>query len=179
MVGLDAAGKTTMLYIMFVSKVSSPLTCMTPYVETYEDNRTTLVSFDVGEPKMWPLWRHYFRGLSGLIWVVDSNDRERIGESREELFRILGEEGMDKISLLVFANKQDLPNALSVEEIVEKLELNSVPESILWNIQGTCATSGDGLYEGFDWLHSAMKGNPVPGNVVPTPRTRNIKAAKR
>ena len=57
--------------------------------------------------------------------------------------------------LLVFANKQDLPNAMAAAEITDKLQLNSL-RNRQWYIQSTCATSGDGIYEGFDWLSSAM-----------------------
>ncbi|XP_065638123.1 ADP-ribosylation factor 2-like, partial [Quercus suber] len=53
--------------------------------------------------------------------------------------------------LLVFANKQDLPNAINAAEITDKLGLHSLRQCH-WYIQSTCATSGDGLYEGLDWL---------------------------
>lgn len=58
--------------------------------------------------------------------MVDSNDRERISESREELWRLLAEDGLKDSVLLVMANKQDLPNAMSVEEVTEKMELDRI-----------------------------------------------------
>jgi GTPase SAR1 family protein len=48
--------------------------------------------------------------LSGLVYVVDSNDRERIAESREELFGILQNDEMRGVPVMVIANKQDLPS---------------------------------------------------------------------
>ncbi|KAI5644268.1 ADP-ribosylation factor family domain-containing protein [Phthorimaea operculella] len=95
-------------------------------------------------------------GEYGLIFVVDSNDRERIGEAREELMRMLSEDELRDAVLLIFANKQDLPNAMNAAEITDKLGLHSL-RNRNWYIQATCATSGDGLYEGLDWLSNQLK----------------------
>ncbi|KAK6911679.1 Small GTPase superfamily, ARF/SAR type, partial [Dillenia turbinata] len=98
-----------------------------------------------------PLWRHYFQNTQGLIFVVDSNDRDRVVEARDELHRMLNEDELRDAVLLVFANKQDLPNAMNAAEITDKLGLHSLRQRH-WYIQSTCATSGEGLYEGLDWL---------------------------
>lgn len=103
-----------------------------------------------------PLWRHYFQNTQGLIFVVDSNDRERAGEARDELSRMLQEDELRDATLLVFANKQDLPNAMSVAELTDKLGLHAL-RNRQWYIQATCATTGDGLYEGLEWLSTALK----------------------
>jgi GTPase SAR1 family protein len=63
-----------------------------------------------GQDKIRPLWRHYYTGTQGLIFVVDSQDRERIDESRQELAKIMNDREMKDCLLLVFANKQDLPS---------------------------------------------------------------------
>lgn len=62
-----------------------------------------------GQDKIRPLWRHYYTGTQGLVFVVDSNDRDRIDEARQELHRILSDREMKDCLLLVFANKQDIP----------------------------------------------------------------------
>lgn len=62
-----------------------------------------------GQDKIRPLWRHYYTGTQGLVFVVDSQDRDRIDEARQELHRIIGDREMREALLLVFANKQDLP----------------------------------------------------------------------
>merc|ERR1712084_12360 len=90
-------------------------------------------------------------GAQGLIFVVDSNDRDRVEEAREELTKVLEEDEMRDAVLLVFANKQDLPNAMTAAEVTDKLGLQSM-RNRQWFIQSTCATTGDGLYEGLDWL---------------------------
>ena len=88
--------------------------------------------------------------------MVDSNDRERVAEAREELQRMLNEDELRDAVLLVFANKQDLPNAMNPTEITDKLGLQSIRQR-QWFIQATCATSGDGLFEGLEWLSSQLK----------------------
>lgn len=86
---------------------------------------------------------------------MDSNDRDRISEARDELQRMLNEDELRDALLLVFANKQDLPNAMNAAEITDKLGLHSLRRQ--WYIQATCATSGDGLYEGLEWLSNNLK----------------------
>ena len=83
--------------------------------------------------------------------MVDSNDRDRVVEARDELRRMLNEDKLRDAVLLVFANKQDLPNAMNAAEITDKLGLYSLRQRH-WYIQSTCATSGGGPYEGRDWL---------------------------
>jgi signal recognition particle receptor subunit beta len=109
-----------------------------------------------GQDKIRPLWRHYFQNTQGLIFVIDSNDRERIGEARDELSRMLNEDELRDAVLLIFANKQDLPNAMTAAEITDKLGLHSL-RGKNWYIQSTCATNGNGLYEGLDWLSNQLK----------------------
>ena len=76
-------------------------------VETVEYKNISFTVWDVGgQDKIRPLWRHYFQNTQGLIFVVDSNDRERIGEAREELMRMLAEDELREAVLLIFANKQ-------------------------------------------------------------------------
>ena len=87
--------------------------------------------------------------------MVDSNDRERVNEAAEELNKMLSEDELRDAAVLVFANKQDLPNAMSVAEVTDKLGLHSI-RNRKWYIQSTCATSGDGLYEGLDWLSNVL-----------------------
>ncbi|XP_013145319.1 PREDICTED: ADP-ribosylation factor 1 [Papilio polytes] len=157
MVGLDAAGKTTILYKLKLGEIVTTIPTIGFNVETVEYKNISFTVWDVGgQDKIRPLWRHYFQNTQGLIFVVDSNDRERIGEAREELMRMLSEDELRDAVLLIFANKQDLPNAMNAAEITDKLGLHSL-RNRNWYIQATCATSGDGLYEGLDWLSNQLK----------------------
>merc|ERR1712078_391930 len=86
MVGLDNAGKTTVLYKLKLGEVVNTIPTIGFNVETVEYKNISFNVWDVGgQTKIRPLWRHYFQNTQGLIFVVDSNDRERIHETREEL----------------------------------------------------------------------------------------------
>ncbi|KAJ6919635.1 hypothetical protein NC651_013548 [Populus alba x Populus x berolinensis] len=127
MVGLDAAGKTTILYKLKLGEIVTTIPTIGFNVETVEYKNVSFTVWDVGgQDKIRPLWRHYFQNTQGLIFVVDSNDRERVTEARDELHRMLSEDELRDATLLIFANKQDLPNAMSVSEITDKLGLHSL-----------------------------------------------------
>jgi len=127
MVGLDAAGKTTILYKLKLGEIVTTIPTIGFNVETVEYKNICFTVWDVGgQDKIRPLWRHYFQNTQGLIFVVDSNDRERISEAQEELQKMLQEDELREAVLLVFANKQDLPNAMNASELTEKLGLQSL-----------------------------------------------------
>eukprot|EP01004_Peranema_trichophorum_P008499 NODE_7256_length_795_cov_162.538690_g6647_i0.p1 GENE.NODE_7256_length_795_cov_162.538690_g6647_i0~~NODE_7256_length_795_cov_162.538690_g6647_i0.p1 ORF type:complete len:183 (-),score=29.91 NODE_7256_length_795_cov_162.538690_g6647_i0:145-693(-) len=160
MVGLDAAGKTTILYKMKLGEIVTTIPTIGFNVETVEYKNLKFTMWDVGgQDKLRPLWKHYFQNTDGVIYVVDSNDRERVGMARDELQKMISEDELRNSTLIVFANKQDLPNAMSTAELTDKLGLHSLKHRT-WYIQGSCATSGDGLTEGLDWLASNIKKTP-------------------
>jgi len=157
MLGLDAAGKTTILYKLKLNQSVTTIPTVGFNVETVSYKNIKFNVWDVGgQDKIRPLWRHYYTGTQGLIFVVDSNDRDRIDEARQELHRIVGDREMKDAILLVFANKQDLPNAMSPAEITDKLGLHRMRDRN-WFVQPSCATSGDGLFDGLTWLSQNTK----------------------
>ena len=104
--------------------------------------------------------------------MVDSNDRERIDEARKELNSMLEEDELRDAVLLVFANKQDLPDAMRAGELTEALRLPKLPSTRKWHVQGATATTGDGLVEGFLWLKDALyKVCPFINVVIETLKT--------
>jgi len=157
MVGLDAAGKTTILYKLKLGEVVTTIPTIGFNVETVDYKNISFTVWDVGgQDKIRPLWRHYYQNTQGLIFVVDSNDRDRIEPAKEELNKMINEDELRDAKILVFANKQDLPNAMTAAEVTEKLGLHAL-RARDWFIQATCATTGDGLYEGLDWLSQSLK----------------------
>lgn len=156
MVGLDSAGKTTILYKLKLGEIVTTIPTIGFNVETVEYKNICFTVWDVGgQYKIRPLWRHYFQNTQGLIFVVDSNDRDRVDEAAKELQYMMQEDELREAVVLVFANKQDLPNAMATSELTEKLGLNQI-RNVHWYIQATCATQGDGLYEGLDWLSNEL-----------------------
>jgi ADP-ribosylation factor protein 1 len=155
MVGLDAAGKTTILHRLKLGEVLITTPIMGFNVETIEYKNISLNVWDVGgQDKLRPLWHYYFQHTQGIIYVVDSSDHDRIGEARDELQRLLNDDELCNAVLLVFANKQDLPGAMNPDEISKSLGLHSLRRP--WFVQSCCATSGEGLYEGLEWFSRKM-----------------------
>merc|ERR1712066_376918 len=156
MVGLDAAGKTTILYKLKLGEVVTTIPTIGFNVETVGYRNLSFNVWDVGgQDKIRKLWRYYYQGTNGIIYVVDSNDRDRSEDAREELTKMLNTDELRDAALLVFANKQDLPNAVTAGEVTEKLGLHNLRHR-QWYIQSACATTGDGLYEGLDWLSRTL-----------------------
>ncbi|KER25851.1 hypothetical protein T265_14125, partial [Opisthorchis viverrini] len=158
--GLDAAGKTTILYKLKLGEVVTTIPTIGFNVEMVEYKNISFTVWDVGgQDRIRRLWRHYFQNTQGLIFVVDSNDRERVNEAADELKRMLSEDELRDVVILVFANKQDLPNAMSSAELTDKLGLREI-RNRPWFIQQACATQGQGLFEGLDWLSNEVSKRP-------------------
>jgi ADP-ribosylation factor protein 1 len=128
-------------------------------VETLTPLRgVTFTVWDIGgQKKIRDLWRYYFQNTDGLIFVVDSVDTSRLEEAREELMSMLNDDSMRCVPVVVIANKQDLPNALTVADIINKLNLNDFPHSNKWFVQGACAVTGDGIWESIKQLADMIK----------------------
>merc|ERR1712178_595231 len=152
MVGLDAAGKTTVLYKFKLGEGVTTMPTIGFNVETVECKNISFTVWDIGgQDKIRKLWRYYYQGTDAAIFIVDSNDHDRIEDAREELFRMLDDDEMRDAVLLVFANKQDLPGAMNTSQVAEKLGLSELRKR-QWFIQAASATKGEGLIEGLDWL---------------------------
>lgn len=158
MLGLDAAGKTTILYKLKLNETVSSIPTIGFNVETVSPvKNVTFTVWDVGgQDKIRPLWKHYFHNTEGLVYVVDSADRERVNEAKDELFWILDSDEMRGVPVVILANKQDLPNAVQSSDLAQKLGLNQI-RTHPWFIQGTCATNGDGLLEAMQELGKMVK----------------------
>ena len=156
MVGLDAAGKTTVLFKLKLNDVVTTIPTIGFNVERVEYKNLKMTMWDIGgQDRLRPLWRHYYEGTDAIIFVVDSCDRTRVPQARAEIEKMMAEPALQKAKLCVFANKQDMPNAMSASEVVEGLQLRKLTND--WYVQPTSATTGQGLYEGLDWLASRLK----------------------
>jgi ADP-ribosylation factor 1/2 len=126
-------------------------------VETVEYRNISFTVWDVGgQNKIRPLWRHYYQGTQGLIFVVDSNDSARLPEAGKELHSLLSDEAMQNAVVLVLANKQDLPHAVDAATVCDKLQLRTLSAKHEWYIQPCSAVQSVGLFEGLDWLSKTL-----------------------
>ena len=117
MVGLDAAGKTTILYKLMLGEVVTAIPTIGFNVEVVEYKNIKFEVWDVGgQDTIRPLWVHYYQNTDAIIFVVDSHDRdpERIQDAKDEIRTLMNQEELKEASLLVLANKQDLPKAMNL-----------------------------------------------------------------
>jgi ADP-ribosylation factor protein 6 len=157
MLGLDAAGKTSILYRLKLGQPIKSIPTVGFNVETVVYKNIKFNVWDVGgQDKIRPLWRHYYTGSQALIFVIDANDRDRVDEARTEMHRIINDREMKEAIILVFANKQDLPDAMKPNELQDKLGLTRLRDRN-WYVQPSCATNGDGIFEGLTWLSANCK----------------------
>ncbi|PIG86278.1 ADP-ribosylation factor 6 [Aspergillus arachidicola] len=176
MLGLDAAGKTTILYkLKLTNQEVTTIPTVGFNVESVTYKNVKFNVWDVGgQDKIRPLWRHYYSGTQGLIFVVDSSDTARMEEARSELHKIINDREMKDALLLVFANKQDIqgrtylknhqdvapakliPADMSPEDVTNALQLNKLKDK-LWYVAPSVATEGTGIFEGLAWLSNNVK----------------------
>lgn len=158
-IGLDASGKTSILYRLKMGENIQTIPTIGFNVETVSYKNASFTMWDVGGcDKIRPLIRHYLQNTQGLICVVDSNDSQRLNELNEHLWHMLLEDEVRDAPLLVYLNKMDLPSGLKRDTIIQQLGLNNI-RNRPWILQRCSAKTGDGLYEGLDWLVGVLK-NP-------------------
>jgi len=150
--GLDNSGKTTILKRLSDEEISDIMPTQGFNVKSLIQNGVTLNVWDIGGQKsIRPYWRNYFDHTDALVYVIDSSDQKRMEETGIELDQLIGEEKLESVPILIFANKQDLMSAHSAEEISEGLNLVSINDRP-WHIQSCSAKSGEGLQEGMEWI---------------------------
>ncbi len=165
MLGLDAAGKTTLLYRLLhgsAGEVETTIPTIGFNLETLEIQQTQLRCWDVGGcDKIRPLWRPYTTGVNAIIFVVDSHDTERFDQAKEQLDIFLNDDTCTHVPLLVVANKQDLLGARPLAEVVAALGLSEVSDRN-WYAQAVSCVQGAGIPPCFEWLESILQGKPRP-----------------
>jgi len=152
LLGLDAAGKTTILYKLTLGEVISTAPTIGSNQEVFQYKNLSIRMWDVGgQTTLRASWAQYFAKTKAVIFVVDSTDRQRLGLAKQELHKLCADEDLSEALLLVFANKQDVRGCLSAAQISEGLSLTELRDR-QWQIVACCALTGKGLMDGMDWL---------------------------
>ena len=174
-VGLDNAGKTTILYRLHLNTTvatSPTLGCNVERVTA--PSGTAFEVWDLGgQANLRPSWAAYYKATDAVIMVVDSTDRARAGVAKGELFGLLADAHTRSAPLLVVANKQDAPGAMGVPELTAALSLHSVQRHD-WHVQPACALTGEGLVEGLEWVATRVKAG---ARMVPPPAPAAVPVA--
>ena len=155
MLGLDAAGKTTILYQLKLGMNLETIPTMGFVYEKIEHKNFKLSVWDVaGQDALRPLWKHYYQNTKGIIFVVDSSDEKRISLAKEELHKILHDEEIKDAVLLLLANKMDL-DGLSEKDVENRMQIDKFPNRKA-KVFGVVGLTGEGLSNAMDWLADNM-----------------------
>ena len=155
--GLDNAGKTTILYRLQVGEVVSTIPTIGFNVETVNYKNIRFQVWDLGgQTSIRQYWRCYYPNTHAVIFVVDAADPDRLPTAASEFSAILAEDELADAVVLVYANKQDLPGALDDGAVAAGLGLPSL-KARDWAIFKSSAARGEGLFEGLDWLAGVLK----------------------
>lgn len=130
-----------------------------------------------GRSRYRAMWDRHYHRMAGFIFVVDSNDHQTIDEARQQLHQLINDASARGKPVLIFANKQDLPQAMSVDQLRDQLKLNELSEEIPWKLQAASATQNEGLQQGFEWLMASLLAKTDP--VSPVVETVNDVASMK
>ena len=158
MVGISGSGKSSILHWLRYRKFNTELQPTFGFdIDTIEYNGINCTIWDYGgHQKIRPFWHQTNKVCRGLIFVIDSSDREGIIESLEELQKIRKKEEIKDVPVLVFANKRDLEDIMTLEEIRNKLRFSDIPKEYI-HLQPSIARKGEGILEGLKWLTERIK----------------------
>lgn len=159
LLGLDSAGKSTLLYKLKLVKGIVTMPTIGFNVEMIElEKGLSLTVWDVGgQEKMRAAWDFYCENTDGLLYVVDSTDKERIEQSKREFEHILKNEHINHVPVVLLANKQDVPGALTAEDITRMFKVKKLCSDRDWYVQPCCALTGEGLADGLRKLAGFVK----------------------
>ena len=153
--GIQNAGKTTILYRLSLGQLVQTTPTIGSNVEEISYNNVKLQAWDLGgQESTRSVWDVYFVNTDAIIYVIDSHDTN-YDESKTQFYKLLENEALKDAVILIYANKQDLSGAKSVNDIIQIYELNKLKDHV-WNIQPCSAQTGEGLITGMKWLSDQL-----------------------
>lgn len=157
MLGLDSAGKTTILYQLKLGMTLETIPTMGFVHEKISHKKFTMNVWDIaGQDTLRPLWRQYYEGTNAIIFIIDSSDVNRIDLAKEELHNLLMEPKLEDSILAIVANKIDM-EVLTHEQVEEKMEIEEYKKTRTIKCFPAIGISGQGLSEMLDWVGANIK----------------------
>ena len=154
--GMQNAGKTTILYRLSLGTLVKTTPTIGSNVEELIYNNVKFQAWDLGgQESNRSVWDVYYMSTDAIVYVIDSKDDEYFEESKSQFYKLLAHPNLKNATILIFANKQDLPGAKSVSQLIQDYEFDKIKYHI-WQIQACSALKGDGLVTGIKWLSEQL-----------------------
>ena len=154
--GIQEAGKTTILYRLSLGQLVKTTPTIGSNVEELIYNNVKFQAWDLGgQESTRTVWDVYYMNTDAVVYVIDSHDDENFEISKSEFHKVIANQNLKNAVILIFANKQDLPGAKSINKIIDEYELNKIKNHI-WHVQPCSAIKGDGLVNGIKWLSDQL-----------------------
>lgn len=155
--GLDGSGSTTILYQFTQNKFLQTIPTLGHNHETFYHKDSVIECYDLGGiVNLRPLWKRYAPAAHGVVYSIDSTDIIRVQEACTELATLLDFGKAKNLPVLVYANKQDRPNALPVN-VIQSLVAEALPKQPHVKVFGSVGKARKTLNPGMDWLVAKMK----------------------
>ena len=163
MLGLESTGKTTLLYRLKFQQYTSAIPTIGFNCEKVEVTEgvakgVTFTFWDIGgKDNMRPLWKSYIRSADGILFVVDSSDKDGVEEAKMELTKLVKSQNPNNIPTLVIANKQDLVDSMALEEVEKVMGVAELSNAHACRILPSCAVTGEGLQDAIDVMYEMIR----------------------
>ena len=154
--GMQNAGKTTILYRLSLGQLVKTTPTIGSNVEELSYNNVKFQAWDLGgQESTRSVWDVYYMNTDAIVYVIDSQNDEYFEESKAQFYKLLSHPNLKSATVLIFANKQDLPGAKSVDKLIQDYEFHKI-KSHIWHIQSCSALKGEGLITGIKWLSEQL-----------------------
>ena len=154
--GMQNAGKTTILYRLSLGQLVKTTPTIGSNVEELNYNNVKFQAWDLGgQESTRSVWDVYYMNTDAIVYVIDSQDEEYYEESKLQFHKLLRNSALKNATILIFANKQDLSEVKDVNRLIQDYELDKIKDHI-WHIQPCSALKGEGLVEGIKWLSEQL-----------------------
>ena len=156
LLGIQNAGKTTILYRLSLGQLVKTTPTIGSNVEELIYENVKFQAWDLGgQESTRSLWDVYYMNTDGVIYVIDSQDENNYEESKNIFHKVIKNSALKNSTILIYANKQDLPGAKTIEQIIKDYQLDNI-KNHTWKIQPSSAKNGEGLIEGLKWLSEQL-----------------------
>ncbi len=154
--GLNNAGKTSILYALQLNRLVPTQPTIGGNAEEFSFKNLSFIAWDLGGQETFrESWNLYYKSTDAVIFVVDSSEPGRFSLAKKELHLLMQHPELSRACVLVFANKQDIQGAIPVEHVIEALDLRQFGGRA-WTVQPCSAVTQHGLSEGMQWVAEHM-----------------------